>query len=90
MSTIAELLVKIGGDNSGLKKTLDDSQSSVQTAFSTIPITNFTGAISGAADGIGGMIGKLTGLATLAAGGFGLGAIVDSAAHRRPQTYPGF
>jgi hypothetical protein len=87
LSTIAELLVKIGGDNSGLKKTLDDSQSRVQTAFSTIPITNFTGAISGAADGIGGMIGKLTGLATLAAGGFGLGAIVDSAVNAGEAVY---
>jgi hypothetical protein len=87
LSTIAELLVKIGGDNSGLKKTLDDSQSMVQATFSTIPITNFTGAISGAAAGIGGMIGKLTGLATLAAGGFGLGAIVDSAVNAGEAVY---
>jgi polyhydroxyalkanoate synthesis regulator phasin len=79
LSTIAELLVKIGADNSGLKRTLSDSQSSVQNAFSTVPITNFTSAISGATSGISGMIGKLSGLTALAAGGFGLGAIVGSA-----------
>ncbi len=79
MSTIAELLVKIGADNSGLKRTLSDSQSSVQNAFSTLPVTNFTGAVNGATSGISGMISKLTGLTALAAGGFGLGAIVGSA-----------
>jgi hypothetical protein len=79
LSTIAELLVKIGADNSGLKQTLSDSQSSVQNAFSTLPVTNFTGAVTGATSGISGMISKLTGLTALAAGGFGLGAIVGSA-----------
>ncbi|MDT8900074.1 hypothetical protein [Anaeroselena agilis] len=79
MATIAELLIKIGADNSGLKKTLSDSQSSVQAAFSMVPITSFTGAISGATAGLGSMIGKLSGLAALAAGGFGLGAIVEGA-----------
>ncbi len=79
MATIAELLIKIGADNSGLKKSLSESQSSVQAAFSTVPINNFTGAISGATSSLGGMLGKLSGIAALAAGGFGLGAIVESA-----------
>ncbi len=87
MSTIAELLVKIGADNSGLKRTLSDSQSSVQNAFSTLPVTNFTGAINGATSGISGMISKLTGLTALAAGGFGLGAIVEKAVAAGESVY---
>lgn len=87
MSTIAELLVKIGADNSGLKRTLSDSQSSVQNAFSTLPVTNFTGAINGATSGISGMIGKLSGFAMLAAGGFGLGAIVEKAVDAGDSVY---
>ena len=87
MGTIAELLVKIGGDNAGLKKTLADSEASVKSAFSADPIHAFTGALSGATDGIGSMVGKLSGLAALAAGGFGLGALVDGAVKAGENIY---
>ena len=87
MGTIAELLVKIGGDNAGLKKTLADSEASVKSAFSADPLHAFTGALSGATDGIGAMVGKLSGLAALAAGGFGLGALVDSAVKAGENIY---
>jgi hypothetical protein len=87
MSTIAELLVKIGGDNAGLKKILADSQSGIEKTFSANPINEFTGALGGATNGISGMIGKISGLAALAAGGFGLGTLVEGAVNAGESVY---
>ena len=87
MSTIAELLVKIGADNSGLKKTLSDSQSNIQSAFSANPVNEFTNALTGATNGISGMVGKISGLATLAAGGFGLASMVQGAVDAGESIY---
>ena len=87
MSTIAELLVKIGADSSGLNKELAKTQGNIQTAFSANPINEFTGALTGATNGISGMIGKISGLAALAAGGFGLGAMVEGAVNAGENIY---
>lgn len=86
-STIAELLVKIGADNAGLKTVLVDSKSGIQTAFSANPVNEFTGAMNGATNSISSMIGKFSGLAALTAGGFGLGSIVQSAVDAGESVY---
>ncbi|MEN6567203.1 MAG: hypothetical protein ABFC57_12985 [Veillonellales bacterium] len=79
MSTIAELMLKIGADNAGLKSTLKDSQSSIQTAFATNPVNEFTNALEGTTNGVGALISKFSSLAAIAAGGFGFTALVDNA-----------
>ncbi len=80
MSTISELIVKIGADNSGLNKGLKESQQSISQAFSDVsPMKEAEGAINGVGDSVSGLIGKFTGLVALAAGGFGLTSIIQSA-----------
>lgn len=87
MSTLAELLIKISGNSSGLDQELAKSQANIEKAFSTNPINSFTNAVSGATGNLNGMIGKITGLTALAAGGFGLGAIVDKAVAAGESVY---
>ncbi|MEA4835371.1 MAG: hypothetical protein VB133_09565 [Anaeromusa sp.] len=87
MSTLAELLIKISGNSSGLDQELAKSQANIEKAFSTNPINSFTDAVSGATGNLNGMIGKITGLTALAAGGFGLGAIVDKAVAAGESVY---
>lgn len=73
------MLLKIGADNSGLKSSLKDSQASIKSAFSADPVEDFTNALSGTASGIESLISKFSGLAAVAAGGFGIAALVDNA-----------
>lgn len=87
ISTIAELLVKIGCENSSLKKGLTESESAIKKAFSANPVTAFTDSLSGVTSGLSGVIGKMSGLVALSAGGFGLGAIVDSAVNAGESVY---
>jgi hypothetical protein len=87
LSTIAELLVKIGGDNSGLKKTLSDSQSNIQTSFSASPINGFTDAVNSASGSLSGFVSKIAGITALAAGGFGLAEIANGAINAGDQIY---
>ena len=87
ISTIAELLVKIGANNDGLKSKLSESESAIQKALSANPVTAFTDSISGVTNGISGVIGKMSGLVALTAGGFGLGAIIDNAVNAGESVY---
>lgn len=79
MSTVAELLVKIGGNNAGLKKTLNDSQTDMKKAFSVNPVSELTGALTSATGGLSSFVGKVSTLSTLAAGGFGLSKLISGA-----------
>ena len=80
MSTISELIVKIGADNSGLNKGLQESKQAINSTFSDVsPIKATEGALSSVGDSVTGLIGKFTGLVALAAGGFGLTSIIQSA-----------
>lgn len=51
MSTISKLIIKISANNSGLKKTLKDSQSDLKKAFSVNPVNELTGALTSATGG---------------------------------------
>lgn len=87
MSIVSEMMIKIGADSSGLSSELKKTQSEVNKAFSPSPVSDFSGAITGATDNLSGMIGKFTGLAALAAGGFGLKSMVSDAVAAGESVY---
>ena len=87
ISTIAELLVKIGANSSGLSSELNKAQNDIKGAFSPNPINAFNDAVNGAAGNIGGMLSKINGVTALAAGGFGLGAIAEKAINAGESVY---
>lgn len=87
MSTVSEMLIKIGADSSGLKQELSKTQQTVNQAFNTNPVNEFTNALTGATNGVSGVISKLSGFAAVAAGGFGLGSMIDSAVNAGEATY---
>ncbi len=79
MSTLAELLIKINGDSQGLSKELQKTKSDINSAFSVNPVAEMAGAITSATSSLSSFAGRLGSISTLAAGGFGLGKIVESA-----------
>lgn len=87
MSTVSEMLIKIGADSSGLKQELSKTQETVNKAFNTNPITEFTNALTETTSGINGTIGTMMRFATLAASGFGINAIIDSAVNAGEASY---
>ncbi|SEJ60304.1 Transglycosylase SLT domain-containing protein [Propionispira arboris] len=87
MSTVSEMLIKIGADSSGLKSEMTKTQETINTAFNTNPVNEFTNALTGATNGIGGVLGKLSGIAAVAAGGFGLGSMIESAVNAGESVY---
>lgn len=87
MATIADLLIKIGADSSGLSSELSKSKEAVQSAFSTNPITSFNNEIEKTAGRVTSVIGSFTQLAAVAAGGFGLTAVVSKAVEAGDAVY---
>ena len=79
MSTISEMLIKIGADSTDFKKGLDDAQQSLLKTFDINPVTSFTHALTGTSSTIGSLIVKFGGLAALASGGFGLKSLISGA-----------
>ncbi|SFM09073.1 hypothetical protein [Pelosinus propionicus] len=71
--------MKIGGNNAGLKKTLNDSQADIKKAFAVNPVAELTGALTSATGGLSSFVGKVGSLSALAAGGFGLKALIEGA-----------
>jgi len=80
-------MVKIGADNSGLKSALKDSQSNIKTAFATDPVKEFTNALEGTTGSVGSLISRFSGLAAVAAGGFGFAALIDNAVNAGNAAY---
>jgi hypothetical protein len=87
MATIADLLIKIGADSSGLSSELGKSKEEISKAFSTSPINEFGNSIDSASGKLSGMFGSLTKMAALAAGGFGLNSIVQAAVEAGEAVY---
>lgn len=87
MSTIADLLVKIGADSSGLSDELKKSKDAINSTFSTNPVKAFSGSIDEASGKINSFIGGFTKLAGIAAGGFGLNAVVQGAVNAGEAVY---
>ena len=87
MSTLSELIIKIGADSSGLSKDLKKTQDEIKTAFNVNPINEFSNALTGTTNRVGGLINKLSGFAAIAAGGFGLSAMITSAVNAGEAAY---
>ena len=87
MSTIADLLIKIGADSSGLSSELNKSKDAINSTFSASPVKEFSGSVDDVTGKINGLTSSFTKLAGLAAGGFGLNAVVQSAVNAGEAVY---
>lgn len=87
MSTIADLLIKIGADSTGLSSELDKTKESIGKAFNVSPVNEFGNSIDSASGKLSGMFGSLNKIAALAAGGFGLNSIVQGAVNAGEAVY---
>ena len=87
MTTVADLLIKIGADGSGLSSELGKTKQEIQKTFSTNPINEFSGSVDTATGKVSAMLGTLTKFAGVAAAGFGLNAIIESAVNAGESLY---
>lgn len=80
MSTISELLIKIGADSSGLRKELGESKTVINQTFGDVkPLDTMQGALTSTTSKVEGLIGSFTKFAGVVAGGFGLTSLVSGA-----------
>lgn len=87
MATLADLMIKIGADSTGLSQELNKSKEALNQTFSMSPVKEFSGSVDEVAGKISGLTGNLTKLAGIAAGGFGLNAVVQSAVNAGEAVY---
>lgn len=88
MSTISELLIKIGADSSGLKKELADSKQEINKTFGDVsPFQTMQGALTGTTNKVEALLGTFTKFAGLAAGGFGMTALISTAVNAGESVY---
>ena len=87
MATLADLMIKIGADSTGLSQELDKSKEALNQTFSVSPVKEFSGSVDEVAGKISGLAENLTKLAGIAAGGFGLNAVVQSAVNAGEAVY---
>lgn len=76
---LTDLQVKIGADSSGLEAALKKAKNEIDKSFSTRPLDTFGDGVDGVTGKVANMIGGFTKIAGVAAGGFGLTAIIRSA-----------
>lgn len=87
MSVISNLMVKIGADSSGLKKGLAEAGNQIKTSFNTAPVEAFSTQVDASRKTVEGLIGKMKGFAVLAAGGFGMTAMIKGIAEAGDNSY---
>lgn len=87
MATLADLMIKIGADSTGLSQELNKSKEALNQTFSVSPVKEFSGSVDEVAGKISGLAGNLTKLVGIAAGGFGLNAVVQSAVNAGEAVY---
>lgn len=87
MATLADLMIKIGADSTGLSQELNKSKETLNQTFSVSPVKEFSGSVDEVAGKISGLTSNLTKLAGIAAGGFGLNAVVQSAVNAGEAVY---
>lgn len=87
MATLADLMIKIGADSTGLSQELNKSKEALNQTFSVSPVKEFSGSVDEVAGKINGLTSHLTKLAGIAAGGFGLNAVVQSAVNAGEAVY---
>ena len=87
MSVISNLMVKIGADSSGLKKGLAEAGNQIKTSFDTAPVEAFSTQVDASRKTVEGLIVKMKGFAVLAAGGFGMTAMIKGIAEAGDNSY---
>ena len=87
MSTIADLIIKIGADSSGLSTELNKSKTEIQQAFSANPIKELGASADDVTSKLSNLTSGLTKIAGIAAGGFGLNAVVQGAVNAGEAVY---
>ena len=87
MATLADLMIKIEADSTGLSQELNKSKEALNQTFSVSPVKEFSGSVDEVAGKISGLTSHLTKLAGIAAGGFGLNAVVQSAVNAGEAVY---
>ena len=80
-------MIKIGADSTGLSQELNKSKETLNQTFSVSPVKEFSGSVDEVAGKISGLTSNLTKLAGIAAGGFGLNAVVQSAVNAGEAVY---
>lgn len=79
MSTIADLLIKIGADSSGLNSELKNAKGQIDKTFEPSPIKGFTDALNGTSASVEGFASKVAKAAALAGAGFGFTQLISGA-----------
>ena len=79
MSTIADLLIKIGADSSGLNTELKNAKGQIDKTFEPSPIKGFTEALNGTSASVEGFASKVAKAAALAGAGFGFAQLIRGA-----------
>ncbi len=88
LSTISELLIKIGADSSGLRKELGESKTAINQTFGDVkPLDTMQGALTSTTSKVESLIGSFTKFAGVAAGGFGLTSLISGAVAAGESTY---
>lgn len=88
LSTISELLIKIGADSSGLRKELGESKTAINQTFGDVkPLDTMQGALTSTTSKVEGLIGSFTKYAGVVAGGFGLTSLISGAVTAGESVY---
>ena len=88
MATISELLIKIGADNSGLSKALDNTKQQIDSTFKDVsPLNEMQGALTGTTNKVEALLGSFTKFAAMAAGGFGMTSLISASVEAGESLY---
>lgn len=88
MSTISELLIKIGADSSGLRKELGESKTAINQTFGDVkPLDTMQGALTSTTGKVESLIGTFTKFAGVVAGGFGLTSLISGTVSAGESVY---
>lgn len=79
MATIADLLVKLGADSSGLRSELNKAKSDINSAFDANPLKTFQGAVDGTAGSMEKLISNFGKFTAAAGAGFGFIQMISGA-----------
>lgn len=79
MATIADLLVKLGADSSGLRSELNKAKSDINSTFDTNPLKTFQGAVDGTAGSMEKLISNFGKFTAAAGAGFGFIQMISGA-----------
>lgn len=79
MATIADLLVKLGADSSGLRSELNKAKSDINSTFDANPLKTFQGAVDGTAGSMEKLLSNFGKFTAAAGAGFGFIQLISGA-----------